>query len=257
VNVRVNRLLRLTSFLPLTNCWRHCTSFLFDISYPSLHLWFMLVQALLPQSFNLCLSMFTEDFPLVLFDYLEDFLVSWDRGGLYHRCHIWVRKIIQVTLVIIEGILRGCWVLRLCLELVSEEEYLDVANQKLFGYPLAANLRRLPLVTYLALMLRIYTLNVTWDDFLHGLTLLLNLGFSIHQLLHSTFPEVSRHDIHCIAPGGWRDLCVLPNGLETHQHAIGAGYLLPTMLIVLPFVLVWVVWIEVDFKLRDLGLQPL
>ena len=36
----------------------------------------MLVQALLPQGFNLSPPMFTKDFPMVLFDYLEDFLVS-------------------------------------------------------------------------------------------------------------------------------------------------------------------------------------
>lgn len=36
----------------------------------------MLVEALLPQDFNLSPPMFTKDFPMVLFDYLEDFLVS-------------------------------------------------------------------------------------------------------------------------------------------------------------------------------------
>ena len=64
----------------------------------------MLVQALLPHGFDLSLAMLTDHFPVVLFDYLEDLLVSRDRGGL-HRGRICVRKIIQVTLIIIEGVL--------------------------------------------------------------------------------------------------------------------------------------------------------
>jgi hypothetical protein len=36
----------------------------------------MLFQALLPQGFDFNLPMLTEDFPMVLLDYLEDLLVS-------------------------------------------------------------------------------------------------------------------------------------------------------------------------------------
>jgi hypothetical protein len=122
--------------------------------------------------------MLTEDFPMVLLDYLEDLLVSWDLGWL-HRCQICVRKIIQVALIIIEGVLRGWWILRQCLQLVSEEEYLDVENQKLFSNLLIVNLGRLPLATHRGPMLRVHALNVIWDYFAHGLTLLLNLGICV------------------------------------------------------------------------------
>jgi hypothetical protein len=42
----------------------------------------MLVQALLPQGFDLSLPMLTEDFPMVLFDNMKDLLVSRDLGWL-------------------------------------------------------------------------------------------------------------------------------------------------------------------------------